>query len=84
MLDFYLHIYLKNSNGKGISGKSITVQINGKTYTRTTDKNGAVCFNFSSLLGKYSLKVKVTSEIGNSIIIGNLVVNNKQIAETKL
>ena len=57
-----LHIYLKNSNGKGISGKSITVQINGKTYTRTTDKNGAVCFNFSSLLGKYSLKVKFSGD----------------------
>ncbi len=70
-----LHIYLKNSNGKGISGKSITVQINGKTYTRTTDKNGAVCFNFSSLLGKYSLKVKFNGDADYLSSTGTFTIN---------
>ena len=70
-----LYIYLKNSDGKGISGKSITVQINGKTYTRTTDKNGAVCFNFSSLLGQYSLKVKFNGDADYLSSTGTFTVN---------
>lgn len=52
-----LKIYLKDSSGKGISGKTVKVQIGGKTYTKTTNKNGLVAFNFTSFLGKYSLKV---------------------------
>ncbi len=57
-----LYVYLKDSNGKGILGKTITVQIGGKTYTKTTDKNGAVCFDFTSLLGSYSLKAKFNGD----------------------
>lgn len=52
-----LKIYLKDGSGKGISGKTVKVQIGGKTYTKTTNKNGLVAFNFTSFLGKYSLKV---------------------------
>ena len=70
-----LYIYLKNSNGKGISGKSITIQINRKTYTRTTDKNGAVCFNFNSLLGQYSLKVKFNGDADYLSSTGTFTVN---------
>ena len=70
-----LHIYLKDSNGKGISGKSITVKINGKTYTKTTDKNGAVVFNFSSLLGKYSLKVNFNGDADYLSSTGTFTVN---------
>ena len=33
-------ITLKDSKNKAISGKSITIKLNGKVYTRTTDKNG--------------------------------------------
>ena len=35
-----LVITLKDSKNKAISGKSITIKLNGKVYTRTTDKNG--------------------------------------------
>lgn len=57
-----LYVYLKDSNGKGIAGKTITVQIGGKTYTKVTDKNGAVCFDFTTLLGKYTLKAKFNGD----------------------
>ncbi len=53
---FYL--YLKDNDGNPISGKNITVNIAGKEYTKTTNKNGAISLKFSSYLGKYALKAK--------------------------
>lgn len=52
-----LYIYLKDSNGNPISGKTLSMDIGGNKYTKTTDNNGAVSLKFSSLLGKYTLKV---------------------------
>ena len=52
-----LYIYLKDSNGNPISGKTLSLDIGGNKYTKTTDNNGAVSLKFSSLLGKYTLKV---------------------------
>ena len=33
---------LKDRNGNAMSGVELTIKLNGKTYTRTTDKNGQV------------------------------------------
>lgn len=89
-----LYVYLKDSNGKGISGKSISVQIGGKTYTGTTDKNGAVCFTFTSLLGAYSLKVKFNGDsnylasqetfaVNYYRLNPKLVISSKSVARSK-
>ena len=47
------------------------------TYTNTIDENGEMIGKYNAY--KYSLKVKVTSEMGNTISIGNLVVTNKTV-----
>lgn len=57
-----LYIYLKDSNGNPISGKTLSLDIGGNKYTKTTDNNGAVSLKFSSLLGKYTLKVKFNED----------------------
>lgn len=36
------YFYLKDSNGKTVSDKKLTVQYNGKTYEKTTNANGRV------------------------------------------
>ena len=57
-----LYIYLKDSNGNPISGKTLSLDIGGKKYTKTTNNNGAVSLTFSSLLGKYTLKVSFNED----------------------
>ena len=42
-----LYIYLKDSNGNPISGKTLTLNIGNNKYTKTTDKNGAVSLTFN-------------------------------------
>lgn len=51
-----LKAYLKNSNGKALSGKKITVTYSGKTYSRTTDSKGCVSWNVQKGPGTYSVK----------------------------
>ncbi|WP_458403694.1 hypothetical protein [Methanobrevibacter sp.] len=34
------YLYLKDSSGKKIAGKKLSIEFNGKTYTQTTDSNG--------------------------------------------
>ena len=44
---------LKDSNGKALSGVKVTIKLsNGKTYTKTTDKNGQVKLSVSGLVPK--------------------------------
>ena len=57
-----LYIYLKDSNGNPISNKSLSLDIGGNKYTKTTDKNGAVTLTFNSFLGKYTLKVNFNED----------------------
>lgn len=51
-----LKAYLKNSNGKALSGKKITVTYSGKTYSRTTDSKGCVSWDVQKGPGTYSVK----------------------------
>ena len=52
-----LYIYLKDDNGKLLSGKELTLTINKVKYTKTTNSNGAVSLPFKVLLGNYTLNV---------------------------
>ena len=44
-------VTLKDANGKGISKQKVTLKVNGKTYTKTTNSKGQISINvkFSSL-----------------------------------
>ena len=48
----YLALTLKDKTGKAISGVKVTIKLNGKTYTKTTDKNGQVKLGVASLIPK--------------------------------
>ena len=81
----YLQIHLRTSDKKAIKNQTIKVYINGKTYTRTTDKNGLakVKLNLSNKI--YNLTIKYAGK-GNYIpTTKNIkinVLNRKLIGKT--
>ena len=63
---------LKHSNGKAISGKTVTFTFKGKTYTQTTNANGEATITIKETLnlGKYNIMIKyIDSAITRSITI---------------
>lgn len=55
----YLHIYLKDNNGKSVSGQKITINFANKKYTRNTNINGLCTLKMNYKATKYySVKVK--------------------------
>ncbi|MDO5850347.1 MAG: right-handed parallel beta-helix repeat-containing protein, partial [Methanobacteriaceae archaeon] len=56
-----LVIYLKDTNNKAIASKKITIKINGKTYKKTTDKNGKVSLSLSLSKKTYKATIKFSA-----------------------
>ena len=52
----YLHLTLTDSNGNPVSGKKVTIKVNGKKYTRKTNSNGKVSVKIKSSKSKNSVK----------------------------
>ena len=55
-------ITLVDENGKALANQKITMTISGKSYSRTTDSNGAASLTINLVSGKYS----VVSSFGGS------------------
>ena len=53
----YLYAYLKDSSGKAISGQTVKINFNGKTFTKVTNANGRVSLKIPSVASKYSTKI---------------------------
>ena len=63
---------LLNSNGTPLANTKITVQINGKDYSATTDSEGAVALNQKLAVGQY--KVSVINPSNHEILVKNLSI----------
>lgn len=48
-------VKILNSNGKASANKKVTLKLNGKTYTKTTNKNGTVSLKINLEPGTYSI-----------------------------
>lgn len=75
------------SDGKALSGKSVKITINGKTYTKTTDKNGYASMKISLPPKAYSVKatygdVTITKKVTVKSIISAKNINAKKSAKT--
>ena len=52
----YLYLTLTDSNGNPVSGKKVTIKVNGKKYTCKTNSNGKVSVKIKSSKSKNSVK----------------------------
>ena len=60
----YLYAYLKDSSGKAISGQTVKIRFNGKTYTKVTNSKGRVSLKISPVVGKYKTKITYAGNTG--------------------
>ncbi len=53
---------LTDKNGTGAPNQKITITLNNKTYTRTTDKNGQTTLNIKLNTGKYTITAQYNKQ----------------------
>lgn len=53
----YFKIYLYDNENRAISSQKVTFEINGKTYSRTTNSNGLAALRILLNPGKYNIKI---------------------------
>ena len=76
---------LIDKNGKGVANQTITITLNNKKYTRTTDKNGQATLSIKLDTGKYPVTAQFNDQkITNTITVledAFLSVNNTKAYE---
>ena len=76
----YLYAYLKDSSNKGISGQTVKINFNGKTFTKVTNANGRVSLKIPSVASKYKTKI---SYAGNTSYKASSKTFNLTVYKTK-
>ncbi|WP_295611986.1 Ig-like domain-containing protein [uncultured Methanobrevibacter sp.] len=61
---------LTDKNGKGVSNQTISITLNNKTYTKTTDEKGKTSLNIKLDTGNY----KITAQFNDQKIINKITV----------
>ena len=49
------NVKILNSNGKAAASKKVTITLNGKIYSKITNKNGLVTLNINLKAGTYQI-----------------------------
>lgn len=73
-----------NSNGKASANKKVTLKVNGKTYTKTTNKNGIATLDLSLSNGKYTITTQYSDLSVKNKITVNKVINPSRYTHTIL
>ena len=71
-------VKILNSNGKASPNKKVTLKVNGKTYTKTTNKNGIATLNLSLGNGKYTITTQYSD-----LTVKNQITVNKMITPSR-
>lgn len=80
---FNVKIY--NSNGKVSPNKKVTIKLNGKTYTKTTNKNGIATLEISNLkAGKYTITTEYSGLKSTNKITINKIIKKSNFIHTTL
>ena len=83
---FDYYITLKNSAGKALKNKKVTITFNGKTFTETTNSNGQVRMVMNYKLGSYPIVVSYAGSryYGSSKLSTNIQVVEPSISISKI
>lgn len=80
----YLTVVLKNSKGTGVSGKNLTITLNGVTYTGVTDGDGKLKVKIAiSAVNSYPCTVKFAGDDSNNAATNSFKLNVNK-ATTKI
>ena len=80
---FNVKIY--NSYGKISPNKKVTIKLNGKTYTKTTNKNGIATLEISNLkVGKYTITTEYSGLKSTNKITVNKIIKKSNFIHTTL
>ncbi len=77
------NVKVLDSNGKASSNKKVTLKVDGKTYTKTTNKNGIATLNINLEAGKYTITTEYSGlKNSNKITINKVVIPSEYIHTT--
>ena len=66
--------YLKDNDNKPIKNKNLTISLNGKTYSKTTDKVGKIVLNLNLKPNRYDANIKFDGDANYSSSYYNAVI----------
>lgn len=72
------NVKILNSYGKASPNKKVTLKVNGKTYTKTTNKNGIATLDLSLPNGKYTITTQYSD-----LTVKNKITVNKAIKPSR-
>ncbi|WP_407409858.1 hypothetical protein [Methanobrevibacter sp.] len=72
------NVKILNSYGKASPNKKVTLKVNGKTYTKTTNKNGIATLDLSLQNGKYTITTQYSD-----LTVKNKITVNKAIKPSR-
>ena len=71
-------VKILNSNGKASPNKKVTLKVNGKIHTKTTDKNGIAALPISLGVGKYTITTEYDGlKSTNRITVNKLIKHSE-------
>ena len=71
--------YLKDNDNHALKNKKVSILLNGKTFTRVTDKYGKVVLKLNIVPNSYNVKIKFAGDENYSSCQYNTLVNIKKI-----
>ena len=78
------NVKILNTYGKASPNKKVTLKVNGKTYTKTTNKNGIATLDLSLPNGKYTITTQYSDLTVKNKITVNKAINPSSFIHTLL
>lgn len=76
-------VKILNSNGKVEASKKVTIKVSGKTYTKTTNKNGIASLELSLNPGSYSITTEYSGlKSANKVTVSKIIKKSSFIHTT--
>lgn len=71
-----LNVYLKDGSNAPISGENIIININGRSYTRTTDDKGIASLALNLNSGNYTANINYNGRFGSNSTSANIKISD--------